>query len=377
VNRCDFLRVVGVWLCLPVAFATTSSAAIVAGGEFDLSNPVGIRDLSDGKERLGSSDERVWRRLHDAAEAAGNRLASHIPAVRRFVAALDELEKARIEDVHYWLHARILTGAYRESLYDVATTLESGDYNCVTAAILFKIACERSGIAVRFVATAQHVSCRESDGRWIEPTCADWFRDGRQAAMLDPSRRESRPARDIGWQGLLARVCYNRGVARLAAGDFPGATSDFASACGRDDGFREAFENQLAALNNWALACCAERKFSEAVARLQAARTLDADNPLLRANELHVDHQWSMWLCESGEYGEALALLEAGRARQPQAELYRCGPPAIARQWLEELNRQPSSPQNGRIRDDLTARYPDAASATESHANSARSRQAP
>lgn len=351
------------WLGLPAAVTATLFTSLASCGEYGRTISVGLGDTVSGYRGRGSTDQRVWLRLRDAAEAAGSPISPHNPAVQRFLASLDELERPQIAAIHRWLHANVLTGTYRESLYDVGTTLETGDFNCLTAALLFKVACERSGISVRFVATAEHVSCRASDGTWIEPTCADWFGVGFGEAIGVRSRNESAAFCGIGWQGLLARVCYNRGVARLAAGDFPAAASDFALASRRDPAFREAFENQLAALNNGALACCAERNFPEAIARLQAARTLDPTSRLVQANALHIDHQWSMWLCESGSYGEALALLEAGRDRQPQAALYRYGPPAIARQWLEALSRQQPSLQNSRIRAELTARYPDAAAA--------------
>ena len=362
VNSRHFLSACGLLFCLSAPITVTQSVT-ASGGELDRSLPVGTGDSSSQRGPRDAAEDRVWRRLTDAAEAADSRISRQTPAVRRFIAALHELETARIEEVHRWLHDRILTGAYRESLHDVMITLETGDYNCLTAAILFKVACERAGLPVRFAVTAQHVSCLACDGRWIEPTCADWFRDEYRMAMMDQSRRESEAARDIGWQGLLARVCYNRGVARLAAGDFSGAANDFASACRRDAAFEEAAENQLATLNNWALACCAERKYAEAIARLQAARALDPHSPLVEANELHINHQWSVWLCESGSYREALALLECGRVGQPQAALYQYGPPAVARQWLDEMNRQQPSPENSRIRAELTARYPDAAAA--------------
>ena len=144
--------------------------------------------------------------------------------------------------IHAYLHERVLR-EYTSDASDVAKTLTSGVYNCVSASVLFVALAEQSGLKAHAVQLPEHVRCEVmTDGVaiTIETT-------SHNAAVQRGSRKRSRLLNDV---TLVATLYYNRGVAAFDNGDLPAAISLNEIAVDLDPACRPARENLLAAINN-------------------------------------------------------------------------------------------------------------------------------
>ncbi|WP_425617319.1 hypothetical protein NA78x_000993 [Anatilimnocola sp. NA78] len=236
------------------------------------------------------------------------------------------------------LHREILAGKFLPGATLVPITLGSGDFNCVTATVLYYDLCRQAGVPVEILAQSGHVNCRLTSGdhEEVETTRRDWFAklaaDQRDSIVVAKPRDESR--RVISPVQLLGRIYYNRALAALEQKDFAAAVNMLQVSIVLDEQDRDARENLLAGLNNWALALCAAGDFSTAAEKIAAGIKLDSRYQPLRTNELHVYQQWVMRLCEQQEYARAIQLLEAGSQRRPDAPLFVAGQRAVFESWL-------------------------------------------
>jgi tetratricopeptide (TPR) repeat protein len=239
------------------------------------------------------------------------------------------------------LHTELLRGRYRANATAVSTALIDGDYNCVSATVLFHCLCEAQGIPVTALVSNTHVYCRVrmGQGAWdVQTTCAEWFR-------LSPAEQQAAipatvaGAREVNPVQLIAKIYYNRGVAYLESADYAHADRAFRLAVTLDRQDTAATENLLATWNNWALQLCQQGKYAQAAALLEQGRRYREDYPPLLANQLHVTQRWAQALCREGKYGEAIALLHANRHLQPDAPLFVEGPRIIYRLWADALAR--------------------------------------
>ena len=164
-----------------------------------------------------------------AARAAGHWDAAFATTLARSVAALRRdaqqtsaasttlLEKA--QSLHMLLREQLFTGHYQADHLDVADTLDSGDYNCVTAAVWLLELADAAGVEARCVERPGHVFCvfraeltdEESRGaatwrRW-EPTCADW-----DLACGVSTFQIRDDERFLSLAGLVAKVYCNRSI---------------------------------------------------------------------------------------------------------------------------------------------------------------------
>lgn len=272
-----------------------------------------------------------------AAEIAGSPLHLLDRRVLKFLAACDELQNRTPADAQRVLHDRILTGTYRDDINDVAKSLECGDYNCLTATILYQALCDQNKIAVRPCATTRHVACRTLKGDWIEPTCPDWWERTEHPTREITDRGIERPEATIRRTDLLARAYFNCGTEALADGSFMKAVECFKNARHMAPLFTAARDNELAALNRLALAHCEQGQYALADEALQSARELDAKYRATAANESHVFQRWTTALCREGRFDEALHVLEVGRDRNPGTEISEHGPLAVTQAWLKIL----------------------------------------
>ena len=230
------------------------------------------------------------------------------------------------------LHREILRGQFRPTATLVQETLAAGDFNCVTATILFHDLCTRCGVPAEIVAQSGHVCSRLGHPHLteVETTRADWFtRAQTEAKPTEGARRVITPV------ALLGRIYYNRALAALEQREFAAAIQLLEKSLALDPQDRDAQENLLAGLNNWALALCEAGDHAAAAERVAMGLKLNADYPPLRSNELHVHQQWVTRLCQEYEFAQALQLLEAGRVRRPDAPLFAGGQRAVYEAWLK------------------------------------------
>ncbi|WP_145087649.1 hypothetical protein [Anatilimnocola aggregata] len=236
------------------------------------------------------------------------------------------------------LHREILAGKFRPAATLVQTTLACGDFNCVTATVLYYDLCSQLGVPVEIVAQSGHVNCRllGPSIEEVETTRRDWFtRHASEATAAvviakprDTTRRAILPTQ------LLGRIYYNRALAALEQKDFATAVNQLQISILLDEHDRDARENLLAGLNNWALALCTAGEHAAAAEKIAMGLKLDATYQPLRTNELHIHQQWVLRLCQQQEYARAIQLLEAGSQRRPDAALFIAGQRTVFETWL-------------------------------------------
>lgn len=263
----------------------------------------------------GVSDAEQLVRLGRMVDA----LAAEVPAAD---AAHHDSLLSWAQSVHRLLHRRVLTGDFEDDAGDVRATLLEGDYNCLTATILFNELCRRRDVEVEAMNVPGHVFARihfppgTGDGSIdVQTTTADW----RSAAR--PSPDKSSAERSLGDTELLAKVYYNRGVRLHRRGQFAAAVESLRVACRFDPRDAAARQNLAAAMNNWALAECAAGQFARAAALLaDAGRDAPSSAPLAE-NDVYVSCRWAEALCTEGRYDEALDVLRAAQQRRPHVAL--------------------------------------------------------
>ena len=231
------------------------------------------------------------------------------------------------------MHRVALTGHYDAACSDLRRTLAAGDYNCVSATILYLALCRRHGLRADAIAVPAHVFCQLPGLPPIDvqTTCSVWLGKGR-----DPNDKNA-PRRVLDEIELVGKVYYNRGVLELQQSRFEEAIRLLRLSLRLDPDDRVAHNNLLAAVNNWALAEADLGRFARASQLLETGRGLDDSYAPLLANDLHIHQRWVRQLCQQEQFGRALRVLQEGLSRRPRAELFREGRFLVIRLWAEAL----------------------------------------
>lgn len=323
---CVFVLVVWAWVA--TASAQSFDARFNFGAASQSQTNVATTALQDrdGDGRCDGLD------LFDAALTAGGttdpqRRATYRQALDRIVDELrlsgrvvgSDFDKARA--VHEWLHARLLTGGFRETATTLEAAFDAGRFNCISSVILFRIVAERFGLQVHGVEVPGHAYAvvETSTGAVVvQTTCPAWFTVldnqqerraalertlGRQVAAdadLDPAA--GRRLNDV---GLAAVVIYNRGLDHLEAG-----------------------------------------RYADALAANRTALELDSHNTTARTNLLATVNNWSLAEFKSGRVATALQLLEQGLAVAPDYELFHENLIAVYQQTLARSTATSQSAQH-------------------------------
>jgi hypothetical protein len=180
-----------------------------------------------------SEIERHLSRLDDLCETLRSRIPPNAPCRERAAVLLDAL------------HKDLLRGPYNPHLWNIAETLESGAYNCLTATILYLDLCERFEISASAVFQPGHLLCRVEDDPpfHVETTCARWF-------DLESPATPSLASRVLNRAEILAKVHYNRAAALLAEDRFEAALACLRTSRRLDPLDNAARKNEAAALYN-------------------------------------------------------------------------------------------------------------------------------
>ena len=249
-------------------------AALVAGGSCDDTE---ARELSVGFRDWARRTATLTFVEHDAAGS----------------------EKAQAQEIFEKLHNELLHGEYVANCSDPAVTLRSGDFNCVTATILYIEALRIAEIPAQSHAMVGHVFCRIGEGLDdVETTCPRWFRLSRHeadeaAARVSRSRaRARRNSRRLSDVELIAKIYYNRGVASFRCEDFEQGMLLTKRSLMLDSHDEVARGNVLAGLNNWGLFLCRQEEFAEASQKFAELRKLDPEYATLAENEAHLYQLW-------------------------------------------------------------------------------------
>jgi tetratricopeptide (TPR) repeat protein len=270
----------------------------------DASRSVEERLLLDAAD--GTLDQHEL--LAAALVAGGTGEAETSLAVKRFRTWLQQLNaeplpsdaRARAELVFMRLHGELLRGDYHATCSDIAVALDSGDFNCLSATILFVAAARQCGLRAVALATEGHVLCEiEGESGWleIETTCPHWFRLTQADAHAVKKLRLASQPRDVRRLSdveLLAKVYYNRGVAALRENAYATGVDLSRTSLRLDPHDAVARGNVLAGLNNWALALCRAGNHTRAAELLAELRELEPNYPTLVDNEAHIERAKSL-----------------------------------------------------------------------------------
>ena len=150
------------------------------------------------------------------------------------------------------LHDRVLIGKYDRTASDLRRMLAAGDYNCLSALVIYHEVCSQAGVPLTLWAVPGHVYGQVGPTR-IEPTCRHWPPPSLAAATGSPPRQITPLA-------LVGRFYYNRGVQLLEERRFEAGIAAMQAACQFDPGDAEARANLLAGLNNWAIELSRENR---------------------------------------------------------------------------------------------------------------------
>lgn len=349
-GRLRWARPLGVWLLLAVCELTGRCAAgppacVSVSPASELEQKV-VADAADGR-----LDDFT---LIDAALVAGGvvdrvemqawsaRLRDRSEELAGILADLDR--ESRPQAVFRFLHGELLRGKYEASCNRLDRTLADGDYNCVSATLLYVQLCRDAGLDAVAVAVPAHVFTRFPSCQLdVETTYPRWFDMAASQRRADAESRRARyqtgtaTPREMNDNQLLGKVYFNRGVALLANNEFADAVTCLYLARELDPQDPSAAANLLAALNNWALALGDVGDFEAATQLVTYGLSLDAQSPQLLSNDLHLHQQWALALCQQSRHAEALGLLERGHGRRADAELFDSGRFAVYRRWVESL----------------------------------------
>jgi len=188
----------------------------------------------------------------------------------------------RAEELLRRLHVAVLTGRYDKQATDLRRVIATGDFNCLSATVLFGAVCERANISVEYWSQPGHVYCRLSErGQRIEPASRQW-------GSAPQSLQASAPARRITPVQLVGKFYYNRGVEQLQRREFEAGIASLRRASQLDPLDADAPANLLAGLNNWALALVEQDQPVAAAALIGRGLAIDPGFAPLVANRRYL-----------------------------------------------------------------------------------------
>ena len=253
--------------------------------------------------------------------------------------------RCRAEAIFEFMHRRVLGSGYRLECTDLRTAIDSGQFNCISATVLFNCLAGEFNLEVCGLEIPGHAVSRVflPDGSLdIETTCPGWFRlmhdPARQAKALAGTigrvpNRDMSHARQVFAVQIAAMIYYNRGVDLLGQKLFAEAAAANAKALHLDPISTTARGNLLAVLNNWAIELGANGHHTEAVDLLRIGMAFDQDYEPFSLNYVHVHHQWVEDLCRQGQFEEALTVLAAASQQFPGSDYFRLAPSDVRRRW--------------------------------------------
>ena len=308
--------------------------ADAADGRLDDFSPLDAALVASGIDDAGD-----LQRYEKKAAALAERL--------RTAETLAESPRERAETVFDFMHRRVLSGGYELKHTDLRRVLDSGQYNCVSATVLYNYLAGRLGLDCRALQMPGHAMSRLllPDGSLdVETTCPRWFqvKDSPERATAAVSRTigaaasaDRSKARVVTPIQLAAMIYYNRGVDLLAENRFAEALAADAKALRLDPANRTARGNLLATVNNWSIELGNEEKYAEAVKLLRQGLALDPHFKAFVQNYIHLHRQWVSRLCREGRFAEAYEILSSAAADLPGVEYFGRARDEVSERWAK------------------------------------------
>jgi hypothetical protein len=277
-----------------------------------------------GYERLAQAAVAFSGTAGDPA-AAAQAILAHARSFKAQSAGLRD-QRRLAEGALQYLHERILA-RYSERATSVDEAVRTGQYNCVSSAVLYAILARAVGLEVAGVRTRDHAFVSvTADGSPVdvETTNVYGFEPGRKKQFTDsfgsvtgysyvpPSNYRDRAA--ISLKELLALVLYNRASEAGQDGKYREgvnpAVSSFVLA-GTPD-FREAMR---AAVSNYATSLAMRGDFETGLAFLAAVEEAWGAEPDVARLRMEITHNQAISLVERGLLDKADALLAGPDSR--------------------------------------------------------------
>jgi len=254
----------------------------------------------------------------------------------------EELTKAIFET----LHTELLTGTYNIENTNPAVSFETGNYNCVSATVLFNSLAKKSGLEVCGLELSGHVLSRAKYGNYfvdLETTCPNWFSlkstkekqlatqsriaggatqtvakpqtAGKTDEQLVPVSRKTREITDV---QLVAAIYYNQGYDHWQANRLPEAAVATAKALLLDPENENAWGNLIGAIHNIALGFSIEqKKHNIAAGLLDQIELIDPNFKDLKSNQYYVYSPWIKELVSAGQIDDAKIVYDYAAKRLP------------------------------------------------------------
>ena len=251
--------------------------------------------------------------------AVAQRLQSLVDGFRRQTTGVTDARTLG-EQALVFLHANVLT-RYAPLAARVDAALATGEYNCVSSAVLYLILARSVGLPVRAARTSDHVLCVvEADGRRVdvETTNRYGFDPGTRKEFTDtfgavtgftyvpPTNYRAR--QDIGEKELLSLILHDRVSLLVDRGQHlaaigPAMTEWTLAPSELSHGA------MVTSISNAASSLAMARRFAEACDLLARSAEAIGAEPALEKRRGEITHNWVVALAESGELDAADALL--------------------------------------------------------------------
>jgi len=243
------------------------------------------------------------------------------------------------------LHNELLTGAYDIEDTNPAIAFEKGNYNCVSATVLFNSLAKKSGLDVCGLEMSGHVLSRAKYGDRVadlETTCPNWFslKNARERQLATQSKigggvtvqaakpltdgktdelvQNTRKTREITDVQLVAAIYYNQGYDHWQANRLPEAAVATAKALLLDPENENAWGNLIGAINNIALGFSMEQKrHNVAAGLLDQIELIDPNFKDLKLNQYYVYSPWIKELVSAGQIADAKTVYDYAAKRLP------------------------------------------------------------
>jgi len=286
----------------------------------------------------------------DGYEKQLDRVADMIREKARTNPGIKENKEELTKLIFESLHSELLTGEYDIEKTNPAVSFETGNYNCVSATVLFNSLAQKSGLEVCGLEMSGHVLSRAKYGTHfadLETTCPNWFslKSTREKQLATQSRISSgqatqtvakplvagkvdpadelvqitRKTREISDMQLVAAIYYNQGYDHWQADRLPEAVVATSKALLLDAENENAWGNLIGAINNIALGfSMKEKRHNIAAGLLDQIELIDPSFKDLKSNQYHVYSPWIKELVSARQIADAKIVYDYAKERLPE-----------------------------------------------------------
>jgi tetratricopeptide (TPR) repeat protein len=185
----------------------------------------------------------------------------------------------RLKAIHHDTHRFVLTGYYKSITSDIRTTIENGDFNCLTSLLVQWDLCQAAGIDVQAQLVHGHIflsfTASSGQSQAIEPGSSQW---------LSRPLGEISGCRPLSWAEVIAKFYYNRGLECLNARRYSAGIDLLRTSLMLDAADGDTRANLAAGLNNWAVEQCRQQRYGDAAKLIDQGLAIDPSSAPLIAN---------------------------------------------------------------------------------------------